>query len=376
MTIPATCTSEGESKVFCAVCNDELSVQIIPRAEHVKPETPSIIDPTCTQPGALEYLCAVCGESLSTVPTFPARGHVEDGRKIVPPTCVEPGKVITFCSICGEHIPEKEETTLDPTGHKNLTYSTIPPTCLDPGKAITVCADCGTIVESEEYAPAAGHDPGDWTIKAEATCQAEGVRERTCKVCGETVETEAIPVAACKPTISVVYREATCTVNGVASAVCEWCAKPLGFVEIPAAHAFDGEVVAPTCVEKGSTIQTCRVCGHVEKIDETEALGHTYTSETVPQEGMEPGYTKHTCTVCGETYTDNIITPPTAAGIVKEDVLLHISPDPASETVTDQPLPTGTKITVIGDLSGSYIFVEAPDGLKGYVNAAFIELTP
>lgn len=63
----------------------------------------------------------------------------------------------------------------------------------------------------------------------------------------------------------------------------------------------DGDVIAPTCTEKGYTTYTCANCGETYKVDRTDAAGHT-----VPEDGKTRYllHTIYTCTVCNELITE------------------------------------------------------------------------
>lgn len=63
----------------------------------------------------------------------------------------------------------------------------------------------------------------------------------------------------------------------------------------------DGDVIAPTCTEKGYTTYTCANCGETYKVDRTDAAGHT-----VPEDGKTRYllHTTYTCTVCNELITE------------------------------------------------------------------------
>ena len=67
---------------------------------------------------------------------------------------------------------------------------TTPATCTEDGVKTRTCSVCG---ETETAAiPAVGHTWGEWEVTTPATCTEAGVKTRTCSVCGET-ETAAIP---------------------------------------------------------------------------------------------------------------------------------------------------------------------------------------
>lgn len=97
------------------------------------------------------------------------------------------------------------------------------------------------------------HEYGEWTVTSEATCTADGSRERVCE-CGEK-ETEVLKSAGHK------FGEAT-------------------------------ELKAVTCTEDGQAEKTCTVCG--ETVTEVkDALGHSFTAATL--------FRPKTCSTCGTT---------------------------------------------------------------------------
>lgn len=88
-------------------------------------------------------------------------------------------------------------------------------------------------------------------------------------------------------------------------------------------HSFTTEVIAPTCTERGYTLQTCE-CGEVRKTDYVNATGHKdadkdevcdicgaslacaheFKSKVTKPSCLKGGYTTHTCTKCDYSYTD------------------------------------------------------------------------
>ena len=65
------------------------------------------------------------------------------------------------------------------------------PTC-QPGMEKATCTKCDHFTETE-LAPVQAHTFGEWVTTKEATCGAEGVRERTCTLCSAVKETGSIP---------------------------------------------------------------------------------------------------------------------------------------------------------------------------------------
>lgn len=137
----------------------------------------------------------------------------------------------------------------------------VPATCTTAGSydEVVYCTKCGAEL-SRKTIPVVktGHkwDNKDYTIVTDADCENDGLKIRTCTVCG-CVEEVIIPA--------------------------------LG-------HKYDNVVVfEPTCTEQGYTEYTCSVCGHSYKTDYTETVDH----KDVDGDG------DHLCDFgCGEVVTD------------------------------------------------------------------------
>lgn len=119
---------------------------------------------------------------------------------------------------------------------------------------------------SEPASSDCDHQFDEWAVKSEPTCAKEGVKERTCSLCGET-ETEQIAKRA---------------------------------------HTVEEDPGKPaTCTENGLTDGThCSVCGAVIKKQEVIKASHKYKDTVVAATPEADGYTLHECTVCGDSYKD------------------------------------------------------------------------
>ncbi|MBR4132826.1 MAG: family 43 glycosylhydrolase, partial [Oscillospiraceae bacterium] len=73
-------------------------------------------------------------------------------------------------------------------------------------------------------------------------------------------------------------------------------------------HDYAASVVAPTCLEGGYTLGTCKVCGKEVRYDYTKALGHAWDEGivTVAPTETTTGLMTYTCTRCGETMTKKL----------------------------------------------------------------------
>ena len=140
--------------------------------------------------------CYLTGNTV----THYAEDYTRTQRKIRPHACEE---------------PEWEETVTEPTcsswGHSLFTcrkcgYSytdlytepahgydavTIPATCTQNGTVIYTCRYCGD--SYTEMLPAAGHQPGEWTVVSEPGEQTEGKEIQSCTVCGTVLEERTLP---------------------------------------------------------------------------------------------------------------------------------------------------------------------------------------
>ncbi len=113
------------------------------------------------------------------------------------------------------------------------------------------------------------HTYGDWVETIPATCTEEGLKTRSCTICGES-ETAPIPATG---------------------------------------HSFGDWTVTtePSCTEGGEQTRSCH-CGETET-EALEALGHDYVAVVTPPTEEAGGYTTHTCSRCGDSYVDSYTDP-------------------------------------------------------------------
>ena len=176
-----------------------------------------------------------------------------------------------------------------------------------------------------------------WTVgevTKPASCTEEGVRTRTCSVCGAT-DTQAIDKLPHTPEIVVGVPQTDCTVAGLTNgSKCSVCGETLEAQQvIPAkGHTWDewAEVSKPTETTSGLQTRACKVCGQVDA-RYTDLLEHEWSKWTDNGDGThtrtcanadcaigtqtisciyglgavtaatctEDGYTLYTCTICG-----------------------------------------------------------------------------
>ncbi|MFI3140684.1 MAG: fibronectin type III domain-containing protein [Clostridia bacterium] len=91
------------------------------------------------------------------------------------------------------------------------------------------------------------------------------------------------------------------------------------FTQTFAYHSLIVTTTPATCVEDGSIVTSCEVCGEVFETVVLEATGiHTYEAVETPATATEDGYTTYTCTVCGDSY---VVVDEGSAAAVTADLL-------------------------------------------------------
>ena len=144
----------------------------------------------------------------------------------------------------------------------------------------------------------------------EPTCTTPGLTEGShCSVCKEVIVAQQV-VDALGHAWEEEYTfdtEPTCTTDGIRSIHCSRCdtikekseetVKALG-------HAYDWKETPPTCTEAGEKYGECIRCEVKTETEVTEALGHDYKHFVTDPTCTEEGYTSHICSRCDDTYTD------------------------------------------------------------------------
>ena len=119
--VAPTCTENGSKDVvvYCSVCEEEISREIVSLEAIGHNYTTVTTAPTCTEQGYTIYTCP-CGDSYVD-DYVNATGHtpataVEE--KYVAPTCTENGSkdMAVYCSVCDEEI-SRETVVINATGH-------------------------------------------------------------------------------------------------------------------------------------------------------------------------------------------------------------------------------------------------------------------
>ena len=101
----------------------------------------------------------------------------------------------------------------------------------------------------------------------------------------------------------------TCTEQGYTLRRGYFNKETILFYSAPLGHNYEAKVTPPTCTEGGSTLFTCRDCGHSYTGDFTDPDGHHYAARVIAPTCTEGGFTENTCTECGHSYRDRETAP-------------------------------------------------------------------
>lgn len=118
---------------------------------------------------------------------------VKDYTKKSDADCTHAATYYKSCT-CGAVSDAETFTYGNPLGHTEKVIPSVSPTCTEHGYTEGIeCSVCHQILTAPTEVPATGHSYGDWAIIREAICTEDGLKQRTCTVCG-TMEEETIPM--------------------------------------------------------------------------------------------------------------------------------------------------------------------------------------
>lgn len=269
-------------------------------------QTVTVREADCARTGLQKTVCAACGETKGQK-TLPRAAHKLSGWTVkTKATCESKGLKVKKCGVCGKIIERRQTAAL---AHQPDKAKITAPTCVNAGSKVISCKVCGHIIK-EEALSAKGHQPGDWEITKPATYGKEGERRKVCTVCGEVLETEAIPAlisggsSACSHQVENwnVTKAPTCTEAGSKSGTCSVCKQSVT-ASIPATgHSWGDwkETTPATCTADGVETRECKNCQKSET-RAIKATGHKASETwTVAKEATctEAGLKERKCTKC------------------------------------------------------------------------------
>ncbi len=345
--VEPTCTKDGYIKYTCSRCNDTYTEPGKEKLGHDYKET-VLKETTCLVNGKVQYTCSRCGDTYTK--TIQKYGHDYKETSVTPATCktgtihiltctrcggtsrridndkltehdwittkeqkatcTEDGSKTSKCKVCGT---TKTETT-KATGHDPEVLNAVEATCTEDGyTGDTYCKTCAALISKGKTIDKLGHSYDEGKVIKEATKEEEGLKEYTCKRCGEKKE-ETIPKYE-HPHNSyeeIVIKKATCTEPGIMRYQCTECdyyydtvIPELGHGELEYRNQKEA-----TCTEDGYTGDSyCKDCGELFlEGDVIEKLGHAYDNGKVIKAATytHKGLMEYTCERCNEKKQEEI----------------------------------------------------------------------
>lgn len=318
--VEPTCTETGLAEgSHCSTCNWVFIAQT--SIDALGHDFSWIVDKEATEEeaGSKHEICSRCNETRNENTVIDKLTHTHKIVKVdaKDSTCTERGNVEYYtCAECGKAFSDDKgqlEITVESAqtlelGHDWESFLTVDtePTCTESGYESYHCSRCDATQYGGPVLPK-GHTYGEWKVVTAAACEKEGLKVKTCTVCGHEVEATIKPLY--HSYTNYIEEPATCKKAGRKYAYCDFGCGEVHNIHIPELdHDFKMEVVIePTCEEKGYQTQVCQMCNGVSGSGEDiPALGHDYKEERTDTTCTTDGYTTYTCKTCGHSYVDDI----------------------------------------------------------------------
>lgn len=147
----------------------------------------------------------------------------------------------------------------------------------------------------------AAHETDEGKTTKEPTCTETGVKTFSCKVCGQVIKTEVLPVIEHKWDAGQTTKAPTCTAPGVKTFTCSVCKTTKTEELSKTEHTWSKEW------QKDNT-DHWHACTNSSCTATSEKIPHTWNEgvETTPPTYAAPGVKIFTCTACGQTKTEAI----------------------------------------------------------------------
>lgn len=256
---------------------------------------------TCKAEGVRERVCNDCGEkqteSIEKLPHTFGEWAVEKEA-----TCYAEGEQSRVCSACNY----EDKQTIKKLPHTVVIDNKVDPTCSQEGLTEgSHCGVCAQVLVKQVKIKKLPHSYTDWNIVNASTCTTEGLKNRTCSVCGD-VDEQPVDKLPHEYGDWQITKEPTCYAEGTQQRECSVCRhketgvaakKPHDF----GAYTFSGDRGASG--HNGTHTRTCQTanCGYVE----TEAC--VYSTVNHPAKCDEQGYNVHKCLRCNDEFEHDFV---------------------------------------------------------------------
>ena len=229
---------------------------------------------TCTSMGSTGYTTdCPCGTVADA--TYTTYKGVNAGTAVNGTTAIESSIVVgTTTPALGHEFDEADGATI---------VSQTSATCIKDATITYKCARCDETSTVVQEGTATGHTPeAEWTVTVEATCAADGFKQKTCTVCKTIAEGEIIPAIGHEASGEwVTTVDATCTVGATRV---QYCKNDCGMVALSETTEPNGHTptniwtttINPTCVKAGEKEHRCSVCRAIIETVAIDALGHEF----------------------------------------------------------------------------------------------------
>ena len=306
-----SCTEEGELSRTCKICNKKVETMRLQMAEHTFGAEAGT-QPTCTTDGWVWPKCTLCGyEDTNAKHKVPATGHTYGKSEyLIEPTCTSEGLIVSVCQ--NEGCKARRMTVAPELPHTWEKTAEIrkAATCTQEGLKDIRCINCQEVKpgSSETIAKTDHSWKEEYSIDKAATCTSAGQKSKHCSVCDtvnqETIE--VIPATGHAYGEAVTTRQATCTVDGIREKTCRYCGDTVT-ESIPKTGQKMQimEKEEPDCLNDGLVIYVCgnSGCGKLQ-YTVLGAYGHDFVTQTpIPATDTENGREYRKCSRCGEEET-------------------------------------------------------------------------
>jgi hypothetical protein len=226
---------------------------------------------------------------ISGVGLVASNGDHEYARQLIHATCEQGSYYANVCILCGNMDPESASQEIStPLGHSYET-TVVSATCTDEGFTLHRCTRCGDTYEGGTV-PAFGHRFTGYISDGNATCDKDGTKSSTCRLCGEK-KTIADPGSALEHSFTNYLDDhnAFCWRDGTKTARCDRC-HATDTVTIPGSalpHTFeDGECIFCGALEHSAILGDISGDGKVNIGDVARLYAHIRGSAMLDEETL------------------------------------------------------------------------------------------